>query len=1094
MTWKFCGRLINSLVYRLSLRTLLTVPFILQLGVVTVVITGLSFRSGKEAVDVLVKQLGRETSDRIAQILAVKLAAPHSVYQTIQGAIDTDQIDITNFDQLQCYFQRLVKQDNGVEYLLFGRPTGEVLAVQQLENGETLVKVREGSIPERKTYRLDENCDRQDLLASQSYDSRLREWYKTAVEKRQPTWGSISISTYSYVNTDEYFLYATPVTPVARSSGEILGVLGAEVPLTYINRLLKNLQVSPSGIAFIIDQSGELVASSTEDRLYQLDREKLERINALEISNPLIQETSQYLLNRFGSWQNLFSPKQLLFPGHDQNYLVHIAPLTDNQGLDWLVIVVIPVSDYMGPIYSNLYYTLMLCLSALLIASLIGMITGRRVIDPIKKLNESAKAVAQGQWNKRVTLRRFDELRELADSFNRMADQIQGSFADLEKKNQELERMDRLKDDFLANTSHEIRTPLNGMIGLAESILDTTGDSLSQATQFNLFLIISSGRRLVNLVNNILDLSRLSYHELTLDCKDVGVRAIAEVSLTQCYPLIGHKNIQVSNQISADLPLVYADENRLEQIFYELINNAIKFTENGTITLSADRVNDYLEITVKDTGIGIDEKQINQIFNSFQQGDENTTKLYGGIGLGLTLTKCLIELHGGQLQVQSTLGVGSSFIFSLPISESGEGYTVESRKINLTDMDTSGLTYQPWELKETLSGQFKILLVDDELLDLQCYATYLNLKEYAIVAAQSGEEALQFLDQGFSPDLIIIDVMMPRMTGYEVTRQIRLSKSPTELPIILLSTNNQVADLVMGLELGANDYLTKPVSKDGFLARVKMHLNLKSLKLENLRLATEVEITSRLQKMLLPKTDDLKLIEDLEIAGFMENADEVGGDYYDVFSQDQGIMVSIGDVTGHGLESGVLAIMVQTAIRCLSYSRFAKTQDFFSVLNRTILDNIERMNSDKHLTLSVVEYDRGVLKISGQHESLILVRSTGEVNCIDTLDLGFPIGLDRDVGEFFQQLELRLHPGDVAVLYTDGITEAENLDKVHYGIDRLCSIIERDRHQSADEIKTAIIADLKQHIGTQKIYDDITLVILKRKALGNGEWGIGNGE
>jgi len=1081
MVWKFCGRLINPLINRLSLRTVLTVPFILQLGVVTVVITGLSFRSGKEAVDVLVKQLGRETSDRIAQTLATQLAAPHSVYQTIQGAIDTDQIDITNFDQLQCYFQRLVKQDNGVDYLLFGRPTGEVLAVQKLENTETIVKVREGSIPERKTYRLDQNCDRTEFLGSQPYDSRRRSWYATAVEKRQPTWGSISISTYSYVNTDEYFLYATPVTPVARPNGEILGVLGAEITLNYINQLLQDLQVSPSGIAFIVDQSGELVASSTEDRLYQLEQDQPQRINALKIANPLIQETSVYLLNRFGSWQNLFSPKQLLFKYQDRNHLVHIAPLSDNQGLDWLVIVVIPVSDYMGPIYSNLYYTLILCLTALLIASLMGLITGERIIYPIKQLNESAKAVAQGKWNKRVSLRRFDELRELADSFNRMADQIQRSFSDLEKKNQELEQLDRLKDDFLANTSYELKTPLNGMIGLAESILETAQYSLSEPTKFNLYLIVSTGRRLGNLVNNILDLSRLNYHELTLNCKAVGVREIAEVSLTQCYPLIGHKNIQVYNRISVDLPLAYADENRLEQIFYELINNAIKFTDTGTITLSADCYNNNLQITVNDTGIGIPEEKIDQIFNSFQAANEHNQQIYGGIGLGLALTKCLIELHGGQLQVRSTLGLGSSFIFSLPIADSVDTQTMEATKANLSCRDNSCLIYQPWEIQDHYTDRFKILLVDDELLDLQFYATYLNSKEYAIVAAQSGEEALQFLTEGFTPDLAIVDVMMPRMTGYEVTRQIRLSKSPTELPIILLSTKNQVADLVIGLELGANDYLTKPVSKDEFLARVKMHLNLKSLKVENLRLATEVEITSRLQKMLLPKTEDLQLIEDLEIAAFMETANEVGGDYYDVFAQHQGVMIGIGDVTGHGLESGVLAIMVQTAIRCLSYSEFTEIKDFFAVLNRTVLDNIERMNSDKNLTLSVVEYNQGILKISGQHESLILVSSTGDVDCIDTLDLGFPIGLDRDIGGFFHQLELSLKCGDVAVLYTDGITEAENLDKVHYGIDRLCAIIQRDRHQSADEIKTAIIADLKHHIGTQKIYDDITLVVLKRK-------------
>ncbi|MBP0024917.1 MAG: SpoIIE family protein phosphatase [Roseofilum sp. SID2] len=1087
MVWKFCGRLIKPLVYHLSLRTLLTVPFILQLGVVTVVITGLSFRSGKEAVDVLVKQLGRETSDRIAQVLAMELAQPHSVYQTIQGAIDTDQIDIEDFEQLQCYFQRLVKQDNGVDYLLFGRPTGEVLAVQQLPNGETVVKVREGSIPERKTYRLDRMCDRQELLSTQPYDARLKNWYKTAVEKRNPTWSEISISSYPYLNTGEYFLYAKPVTPVARSTGEILGVLGAEISLTYINELLKSLKVSPSGIAFIVDQSGAVVSSSTDELLYQFDQDKPKRVQAIHSTNPLIKDTSQYLLHRFDNWENLSSQKQLLFDRHSQNHLVHTAPLTDNHGLDWLVIVVIPISDFMGPIYTNLSHTLILCLSALLVASLIGSITAQRVINPIKKLSESAKAVAQGEWYNRVTLRRFDELRELADSFNRMADQIQLSFSDLETKNQELERIDRLKDEFLANTSYELRTPLNGIIGLAESILETTSVKLCEHTQFNLSLIVSSGRRLVNLVNNILDLSRLNYDELTLNCKAVELRAIAEVTLTQCYPLIGTKNIKIKNQIPSDIPLVCADEKRLEQIFYELINNAIKFTDFGCIILIATRVDDYLEITVQDSGIGISEDKIDRIFKPFEQENEQIAQMYGGLGLGLALTKRLIELHGGELHVVSTLGLGSSFIFTLPITDNVNSKESTSQEERISDLTHVSSMAQIWQPTNCQNEKHKILIVDDELTDLQFYTSYLNSGDYGIISAQSGEEALDLLAQGLIPDLMIVDVMMPRMTGYEVTRQVRLTQSPTELPIILLSTNNQVTDLVMGLELGANDYLTKPVSKDGFLARVKMHLNLKSLKLENLRLATEVEITSRLQKILLPNTESLPVIEDLEIAGFMETADEVGGDYYDVFLQDKGIIVSIGDVTGHGLESGVLAIMVQTAIRCLSYSQFADIKDFFTILNRTILENIERMNSDKHLTLSLLEYNEGVLRLSGQHESLIIVRSMGEVECIDTLDLGFPIGLDRNVGTFFHQLELALNPGDVAVLYTDGITEAENLDKVHYGIDRLCTMIKSDRHQSADEIKTAIIADLKHYIGTQKIYDDITLIILKRKAIALSE-------
>ncbi len=1085
MVWKFRGRSLRQLIYRLPLRTLLTIPFIMQLTVVTTLIAGLSFQSGKEAVDALVKQMGQQASDRIAQTLETELEGPHAAYQIIQGAIDTDQIDVNNFDQLQCYLQRLVKQDNGVDYLLFGRPTGEVLAVQKLHNGETVVKVREGSIPERKTYVLDEQCDRGQYLGSNPYDTRNRPWYHRAVEVRKPTWGPVAIS--EDAGSANYFLYASPVTPIVRPNGEIIGVLGAEIPLTRVNSILRKLQISKSGLAFIVDDGGRLMATSTTDLLYRVQGSKPQLILARKSPNQLIKATSEYLLNRFSSWQNLRSRKQLVFKFNRQTHLVHISPLEDNHGLNWLVVVVIPVADFMGPIDANLRHTLILCLLALLVAVIIGIFTAQRLILPIQQLNESAKAVAQGNWDQKVTLRRFDELRELADSFNRMAQQLKISFRNLESKNKELERMNRLKDQFLASTSYELKTPLNGMIGLAESLLEDARNELSKPTQFHLSLMVSTGHRLMNLVNNVLDLSQLKYHQLELNLQSVELRAIAEVSLTQCQSLIGHKDLTIINQIPHDLPLVYADENRLQQIFYQLLDNAIKFTESGTITLSAVQQNQELAVTISDTGIGIPDNKLRQIFQAFQQTDEGRGQVYGGLGLGLALTKDLVELHGGTLQVKSTLGLGSQLTFSLPLASD---ISLHPQNHHTTNQLKPTLAIQHTILPSDQMdshGKFKILLVDDELMNLKIYSTYLNLGDYYVIESQSGEEVIRLLKEGLNPDLIVLDMIMPRMTGYEVTRQIRQTKSPTELPIILLSTKHQIADLVMGLELGANDYLTKPVSKDELLARIKMHLNLKSLKVENLRLATEVEITSKLQQMLLPKPHDLKNIDDLEVVGFMEAANEVGGDYYDVFAQNQRLIVTIGDVTGHGLESGVLAIMVQTAIRCLIYSQCEDIKDFFDILNQTLWENIQRMNSDKHLTLAILEYHQGKLKLSGQHESIILVRSTGEVDCVDTLDLGFPIGLDTEVMDFFQQVELDLNPGDIVVLYTDGITEAENSEKIHYGIDRLCEVIKGDRHHSAEHIKTAIIQDVKDHIGRQKMYDDITLVVMKREYPSRGE-------
>lgn len=255
----------------------------------------------------------------------------------------------------------------------------------------------------------------------------------------------------------------------------------------------------------------------------------------------------------------------------------------------------------------------------------------------------------------------------------------------------------------------------------------------------------------------------------------------------------------------------------------------------------------------------------------------------------------------------------------------------------------------------------------------------------------------------------------------------------------------------------------------------------KSLQAENLRMGAELAVTRKLQQMILPKESELASIDQLEIAGFMEPAAEVGGDYYDVLQQSDRIKIGIGDVTGHGLESGVLMIMVQTAVRTLQASNETDPLKFLQVINQIVYDNLQRMNSDKNLTLALLDYQGGLLRLSGQHEETIVVRAGGRVERIDTIDLGFPIGLEEDIGDFVSYADVELHPGDVVVLYTDGITEAENTLGVQYGLERLCEVVSRNWQKSAREIRQAAIDDLRHHIGKQKIYDDITLVVFKQK-------------
>lgn len=253
------------------------------------------------------------------------------------------------------------------------------------------------------------------------------------------------------------------------------------------------------------------------------------------------------------------------------------------------------------------------------------------------------------------------------------------------------------------------------------------------------------------------------------------------------------------------------------------------------------------------------------------------------------------------------------------------------------------------------------------------------------------------------------------------------------------------------------------------------------IKIENLRMSAELEVTHRLQEMILPKEHELQCIDDLEIVAFMQPAHEVGGDYYDVLAKGSGVRIAIGDVTGHGLESGVLSIMVQTAFKTLSDSEQTDHEKILDILNRVIYDNVQRMNCDKTLSFLLMDYEAGTLHVSGQHEEVIVVRR-GEVERVNTLYLGFPIGLERDIRAFLSaSMEIKLNPGDVVVLYTDGITEAQNTRKEFYGLNRLCERLSQHWQKTAKDICKIIIADVQQHIGSYKVFDDITLLVLKQK-------------
>ncbi|MFT4929443.1 MAG: signal transduction histidine kinase/ligand-binding sensor domain-containing protein, partial [Phenylobacterium sp.] len=405
----------------------------------------------------------------------------------------------------------------------------------------------------------------------------------------------------------------------------------------------------------------------------------------------------------------------------------------------------------------------------------------------------------------------------------------------------QLKQVDKIKDEFLANTSHELRTPLNGIIGLAESLMDGVTGQLSPQTNQQLAMVVSSGRRLSNLINDILDFAKLESHTLTLHAQPVNLHNITDVVLALSQHLVGDKKLTLINNISEHLPAVEADEERLQQILYNLIGNGVKFTEQGSIEVSAQQHHNRLIISVTDSGIGIAENQFDEIFESFKQVQGSATRRYGGTGLGLAVSKELIALHGSQIEVTSTPGKGSTFSFSLPISDGKPlaNSTTNQAMARLQSQQLTNATAQANPVLSTMSPSndgshgFRLLLVDDEPINRLVLRNHLSQHvseqsehSYHLTEAAGGEEALRALEQDGPFDLVLLDVMMPIISGYEVCETLRKTWSVNELPVIFLTAKNQQVDVVHSFAVGGNDFLSKPVAKHELLARVETHLKL----------------------------------------------------------------------------------------------------------------------------------------------------------------------------------------------------------------------------------------------------------------------------
>jgi signal transduction histidine kinase/CheY-like chemotaxis protein/putative methionine-R-sulfoxide reductase with GAF domain len=365
---------------------------------------------------------------------------------------------------------------------------------------------------------------------------------------------------------------------------------------------------------------------------------------------------------------------------------------------------------------------------------------------------------------------------------------------------EQLREADKFKTQFLANMSHELRTPLNSIIGFSRVILKGIDGPLTELQTTDLAAIYNSGQHLLGIINNILDLSKIEAGKMELNFEEVELKQTIKGIMSAVVGLVKDKPIELEQQVPDDLPNIWADGTRVRQILLNLVSNAAKFTEEGKITVIASHDDEWVTMSVADTGIGIPQDKLTHIFQEFTQVDASSTRRAGGTGLGLPISRHFVEMHGGEITVESQEGVGTVFTFTLPIHPQEEHKTLAAS--DEVDAETPD------------AARRLVLAVDDDAGVISLYKRYLEGRGYQVIGVSDSNDVLDKVKE-LQPFAITLDVIMPNKDGWQVLRELKECPETQHIPIIFCSI---VSDEGRGFSLGAADYLVKPIMEDELLA------------------------------------------------------------------------------------------------------------------------------------------------------------------------------------------------------------------------------------------------------------------------------------